>query len=184
MARTPAKAASGGGSARTPSDPLRQPRLYWEQLKQLKTACIVIRLYRNRLSRRVRTVEVVKAVASSGGIAGWVVWRDIPFVWSGIIAAAQLLDALKHVFPFAKDQKAASELTVALDVIYIDAEEEWEGIHGGRLTEAEITKRRTRLRKLQHEAEKKAFPEGVEFPPKLVALAETEAEAYFSQTFG
>ena len=50
----------------------------------------------------------------------------MPFLWSGIIAAAQLLDATKHIFPFSRQHKAASDLTVALELLCIDAGAEWE----------------------------------------------------------
>ncbi|WP_147082522.1 hypothetical protein [Methylobacterium haplocladii] len=88
----------------------RQPDLYWQQLQQLKAASVCIRLYRNQLAWRVRAVEIIKAVASSGSIAGWVVFKDYPILWSSIIVAAQLLDALKNVFPFARNYKSASDL--------------------------------------------------------------------------
>ncbi len=165
------------------SNPLRAPDLYWKELQQLKAACVCMRLYRNRLGRRVRAVEIIKAVASSGGIAGWVIWKEYPFVWTGIIAAAQVLDAIKGVFPFAKSHKAASDLTVALEVLYIDAEDEWESIHAGRLSADAITKRRTKLRKLQLAEERRYFPEGVELPPDLIRLATEDANAYFEVTF-
>jgi hypothetical protein len=70
-------------------NPRCQTDLYWKQFAQRKAASICIRLYRNQLARRVRAVEVVKAVESSGAIAGWAVWRDRPLPWAGIIAAAQ-----------------------------------------------------------------------------------------------
>jgi hypothetical protein len=162
----------------------RQPDLYWKQLVQLKAASICIRLYRNRLGRWVRRIELVKAIGSSGGIAAWVVWKDLPFLWSGIIAASQLLDATKHVFPFARQHKAASDLTVALELLCIDAAEEWEGIYGGKIPNDLITERRTRLAKLQLEAEHKHFPEGFEPSSKLIELATDEANAYFSMTYG
>jgi hypothetical protein len=162
---------------------LREPDLYWKQLQELKAGCICIRLYRNRAGWRLRAIEVVKAVASSAAIGGWVIWRSIPFVWSGVIVAAQVVDALKNVFPFAKTHKAASDLTVALEVIYIDAEDEWEAIHAGRLSAPEIIKRRTKLRKLQLAEEKRHFPEGLELPPKLIRLATEEAQGYFRATY-
>jgi hypothetical protein len=65
------------------------------------------------LARRLRAVELVKGIGSGGGITGWVVRRDWPLLWSGIIAASQFLDATRHVFPFARLHHAASELTVA-----------------------------------------------------------------------
>jgi len=150
---------------------------------QLKTASICIRLYRNRLARRVRTVELVKAVGSGGGIAGWVVWKDWPFLWSGIIAASQFLDATKNVFPFTQLHKAASDLTVAIELLCIDAEIEWESIYAGRIPNEGITEGRARLAKLQLEAEHKHFPEGFEASQRLIDLATEEANAYFSLTY-
>jgi len=169
--------------ARRAANPLREPQLYWQELLQLKASAICMRLYRNRLGWRVRWVEIVKAVASSGGVAGWVVWRDIPFVWTGIIAAAQLLDALKAVFPFARLHKAASDLTVALELLSIDAEAEWEGIHRGDQDGAAIIRARTRLQKLKLTEERRHFPEGLELPGDLVALATHDAQAYFRVTY-
>lgn len=162
----------------------RQPDLYWKQLVQLKAASTCIRLYRNRLARWVRGVELVKAVGSSGAIAAWVVWKDLPFLWSGIIAAAQLLDAVKHVFPFARQHKAASDLTVALELLCIDAEAEWESIFAGRVPNDGITERRARLARLRLEAEHKHFPEGFAPDHALIELATEEANAYFSVTYG
>ena len=112
-----------------------------------------MRLFRNRLARRVKTLDTLKAVASSGAIAAWIVWRDYPLLWSGIIAAAQVADALKGVFPFTS-------------------------IYQGAIAADTINKRRTKLRKLQLEAERKHFPDGFEPGRKLVELAAEEARAY------
>ena len=162
----------------------RQPDLYWKQLGQLKAASICIRLYRNQLARRVRAVELIKAIGSGGGIAGWVVWRDLPFLWSGIIAASQFLDATKHVFPFARQHKAASDLTVAMELLCIDAEVEWEGIYAGKIPHDGIIERRARLAKVQLEAEHKHFPEGFEPSQRLIDMATEEANTYFALTYG
>ena len=162
----------------------RQPDLYWKLFRQLKAASICIRLHRNRLARWVRAVELIKAVGSCGGIAAWVVWSDWPFLWSGIIASCQVLDATKHVFPFAKQHKAASDLTVALEFLCIDAEAEWESIYAGKIPNEGITERRTRLARLQLEAEHKHFPEGFAPSPALIELATREASDYIALTYG
>lgn len=159
------------------------PDLYWAQLRQVKAASNYMRLYRNRLAKQVRAIELIKAISSSGAIAGWVVWKDLPFLWSAIIASAQLLDVLKGVFPFAKLHRAASDLTIAMETIWIDADAEWTDIYAGRLTDQEITKRLQKLRKLQLDAERKHFPEGFEPDPKLVTLAEAETESYLRITY-
>lgn len=118
-------------SAGQGGNPKRQPDLYWKNLQQLKTAAVFVRLYRNRLGRYVKGLEILRAFASSAAIGGWVIWRDYSLLWSSIIVAAQVADALKGVFPFAKIHRAASDLTIAMETICIDAEDEWESIYRG-----------------------------------------------------
>jgi len=158
---------------------LQQPTLYWQQLQQLKASSICIRLYRNELRGYVTIVDIIKAVASSGAIGGWVIWKELAPAWTAIIVASQVVDALKGVFPFAKNHKAASDLTAAMETIYIDAEDDWFLIYSGALSDAEINKRRIKLKKLQLAAERKYFPEGFQLSGKLIKIAETEASAYF-----
>ena len=175
--------ADTGRATGIPYDSKRQADLYWRQIEQLKAAAVCIRLTRNRLNRRVRTVEIIKAVASSGAIAGWFATDHYKVVWGIIIAAAQLLDVLKDVFPFTKLHKQAAALTVALETLLIDAEDEWEKIHIGKLGDKAIIERRTRLRKLQLAAEAHHFPEGFEPDKDLVDLATKETRTYFLVTF-
>jgi hypothetical protein len=170
-------------AAGIPYDNRRQADLYWRQIEQLKAAAVCIRLTRNRLTRRVRAVEIIKAAASSGAIAGWFAAGSYKLEWGCIIAAAQLLDVFKDVFPFAKLHKQAASLTVALELLLIDAEDEWEKIHIGKIADKTIVERRTRLRKLQLEAEQKHFPDGFEPDKKIVALATEEARTYFLVTY-
>ena len=164
-------------------NPKRQPDLYWKNLQQIKTSAIFIKLYRNRLNKYVKGLEILRAAASSVAIGGWVIWRDYPFLWSSIIVAAQVADALKGVFPFAKMHRSASDLTIAMETICIDAEDEWESIYMGNLSEEAISKRRTKLRKLQLDAERKHFPDGFTPSKALIKLATEEAEAYFRLTY-
>jgi hypothetical protein len=164
-------------------DPRRQPDLYWREMEQLKAASACIRLCRNRLAKYVRAVEFIKVIASSGGIAGWAVWNSYPFVWAAIIAAAQLLDAVKHVFSFAREHKSASDLTVALEILFIDTQYEWEKIYAGKMSEEDIMAARRKMQKLRLEAERNHFPDGFQPPSKLVTLAAEEARAYMMLTY-
>jgi hypothetical protein len=164
-------------------DPRRQSKLYWKEMEQLKAAAVCIRLCRNRLARQIRAVELVKVIASSGGIAGWVLWHEYPLVWSVIIAAAQLLDAVKHVFPFAREHRSASDLTVALELLFIDAQYEWGKIYAGTMTDEDIMGARRKMQKLRLEAEQKHFRDGFQPRKRLVDLADEEARTYIGLTY-
>jgi len=84
-------------------------------MTNLKADASYIRLYRDSQGSWVTGLGALKAIASSTGIAAWVVWREYAFAWGAIIAAAQVADALKDVFPFAKKHKAASAHSMTLD---------------------------------------------------------------------
>ena len=135
----------------------RARELYWRQLTQLKTDSVYLRLYRDDRAKWVTRLGILKAVASSGGIAAWVIWKEYAFVWAAIIAASQVADALKEVFPFSRQHKAASEHMLTLDRLLIDAQLEWENVFSGHYPDDEIMNRRHKLMTLQHEAERRNF---------------------------
>jgi hypothetical protein len=163
----------------------RQQDLYFNELFQLKVQAVYIRKYRDILARRVRIFAILRAFSSSGGIAAWVVWKELAFLWSGIIAASQLADAMRDVFPFVAQQKSANALLADLDALFIDTLLEWEAIYSGRVLSHDIAERRIRLMKSQHDFDQKHFPTG-NHPERddLLALAEQDATDYLQSRFG
>ncbi len=162
----------------------RQQQLYFRELFQLKVRWEYTRRYRNILSAWVTRIAILRAVASSGSIAGWVIWRDYAFVWGAIIAASQLADALRDAIPYTARQKAANALLTDLDALFIEALFEWEGVYSAKFTNEEITERRRKLMQLQHELDGKHFPTGnPRNRPDLLALAEEDAIAYLEAMF-
>jgi len=166
------------------SDLHRQQHLYWNEMFELKVAASYIRLYRDHLGRSVTLLGALKAIASCAGIGAWVIWKEYAFVWGAIIATAQVADALKDVFPFAKKHKAACEHTVTLANIFIDAQLEWENIWSGQYTDAEIMKRLHQLRKLELDGESRSFPDGLAMKVALLDRAKQEASDYLASTYG
>jgi hypothetical protein len=162
----------------------RQQKLYWDQMFEVKVAASYIRLYRDSLDKWVTGLGALKAIASCGGIAAWVIWKQYAFVWASIIAASQAADALKDVFPFAKKHKAASEHALVLAGLFIDVQFEWESIYSGRYSNEEIMNRLHQLRKLQLEAESRNFPDGLATRDALLEDAKQEAAEYLAATYG
>jgi len=166
------------------TNPHRQQQLYWAQMIELKVAVSYIRMYRDYLGKWVTGLGTLRAIASSGSIAAWALWKEYAFVWGAIIAASQVLDALKDVFPFTKKHKAASAHTIALGGMFIDAQLEWENIFSGRYSDDQIMKLRHKLMKLQHDAERSSFPDGLATRVTLFAHAQQDAKDYFTATYG
>jgi hypothetical protein len=147
-------------------------------------ACYYFRLYRNWLGRWNTGTGIVKAVATSGTIAAWIIWQAAALVWATIIAASQLIDALRDVIPLARHHRAASDLANALDAIFIDTQFEWENIFAGNYTDDEISARRRKLMRLRSEAERTHFPQGHAPRRKLFALARQQAVTYLHGVYG
>lgn len=146
-------------------------------------AACYIRRYRDTVAVKVRWLGILKAIASSAGIAGWVIWKEYAFIWAVIIACSQVADALKEIFPFTRVHRSAGQHAVMLDSMLIDALLEWENVFAGRLSESEIMNRRHRLMKLQHDAERKNFPDGLATKTNVFALAQQEAKVYFTTMY-
>ncbi|MGA9072144.1 MAG: hypothetical protein WB424_17910 [Terracidiphilus sp.] len=166
------------------SDLHRQQKFYWDQMFQLKMAAAYIRLYRDSLGRWVTSLGALKAIASCGSIAAWVIWKEYAFVWGAIIAASQLADALKDVFPFAKKHKAACEHALTLANLFIDVQLEWESVYSGQYSNEEIMKRLHQLRMLQLDTESRSFPDGLAKRDLLLDRATQEAAKYLATTYG
>ena len=98
-------------------------------------------------------------------------------IWGGIIAAAQVADSLKDVFPFTARHKAATELLSSLEVLVIDTLFEAEEIRAGRYEPMDVAERRRVLMKTHHDIETKHFPGG-QLPERknLRTLADAAAE--------
>lgn len=143
-----------------------------------------MRRYRAILARQVTWFGALRAIASSSAIAAWAVWQSYPMIWGGIIAASQVADALRDVFPFTARPKAANDLVTSLEALLIEALYEAEEVYAGRFTNQEITDRRRSLMTLRHDADVKHFPAG-NLPERkdLLALAEATAIAYFESLF-
>ena len=165
--------------------PHRQQNLYLTEVFQLIVARDYIRLYRNILERQMSWFNALRAIASSGAIAAWAVWRAHPLIWAAIIAASQVADALKDVFPFTARHKAANDLLASLEALPIEALYEAERVYAGEFTDSEINDRRRKLMRLSHQARQKHFPAG-DLPERktLLALADRSAAAYFDFMFG
>jgi len=162
----------------------RQQALYWAKLCDLKVAASYMRRYRDYLGRWVTAIATVRAIASSVSIAAWAVWKDHPLVWGTIIAAAQVADAIKDVFPVVKRYKAASEYTVTLDSLFIDAQLEWENIYSGKYSDDQVLTRLHKLRKLHHDAEARMMKDGLPIRKDLFRQAREEADQFLETTYG
>jgi hypothetical protein len=157
--------------------------LYWTELVQLKVECEYTRRYRNSLGAWITRFAVIRAVVSVSALGTWAAVKSYPMVWGGIIAAAQVADALQNAIPFATRHRGTIALVAGLDALLIDCLAEWEDIYAGLTDEGQINKLRHRMMKLRHDMDIKNLPNGLPVKKELFRLAEEDAAAYFQNTY-
>jgi len=164
--------------------PSREQQTYWHEFVQLKADSCYVRDYRNYFGGWVATVAAIRAIASTGSIAAWAIWRQYSYLWGCIIAGSQVADALKNVFPFYKRRDALSRWSRALNRCFVEAQRDWDEISAGRCTNAQISKLSHQLRMKKERAESKYIPHGLALRRDLFDKAQSEAARFFRARYG
>jgi len=169
-----------GQSANSPS---REQQMYWHEFFQLKTDACYVREYRNSLSKWVTAFAAIRAIAATSSIGGWLIWKRYALLWAGLIAAAQLIDALKNVFPFYKRRRALSALSRSLNQLFVEAQRNWDEIAGGHCSNVQVRKLCHQIRSRKQKAEARFMPNGLRRSDRLFNSAQAEAEQFFKERY-
>ena len=111
---------------------------YWKELYQLKYHINYLDLYLIDSDRKDNAINIFLAFTSTGSIAAWAIWEKTGFFWALIIAASQVVTALKNFIPYKVRKKSLAGLIRDLEDILLFAEKKWFKVSEGRLTEEEI----------------------------------------------
>jgi hypothetical protein len=92
----------------------RYQERYWTQLKHLKTHIFYCHFYALHTDKIDKGLNIFLALTSSGSIAAWAVVKDHAMLWACIIAASQIVTAIKPFLPYRQRAKALIALGDAL----------------------------------------------------------------------
>jgi hypothetical protein len=157
---------------------------YWQELYDLKSHSNYMEVYLNRTEHVNRLVNMWLAVASSSSIGAWVIWKEYAVVWAFIIAAAQVVNAVKPFLPYRARLRALSGLSHDLEELCIEAERRWFDVSQGVLVPEDINKLQYDIRLKKHKMYKKHLG-GLALPEKesYLRLAEENADQHFRNYF-
>ena len=111
---------------------------YWRYMVQIKAWTFYLNLYIEDSYKWEKRVNVFSAIASSTSIAAWVIWQELSFVWSVIIAISQVLTAIKEFMPYSKRLKFLVPFMEDLKFLYNKIEYNWFKVSEGKLKEEEM----------------------------------------------
>lgn len=138
-------------------------------LCDMKFKSFIFGLLVTKYQRRDRNVNIFLALASSGSIAAWAVWKEYPLLWSSIIALSQVVMTIKPYFPYHKVIKELNSRCLKLNLLNIETERIWNKIQRGKLTDDNIEQ--------YYYDYNKTYAELLNFPDDLVFVTSREIEA-------
>ena len=164
----------------------RARALYFQALVQLKVDAEYIQRYRDRVSRTIMVIAILRAIVSVGALSSWFSCIGQAKVWGALIVLSQVAEAVFAVLPLPARARALRTFVAALDAALIDALFEWEEeVQSPSANAKDVRRRWHRLLRRRHEAESTSLG-AVTLPekPRLFRLAQEAAATYFVRHLG
>jgi len=163
---------------------MQYPQKFWNQLKELKVHSYYIQNYAVNQNKYEQAMNIFLAITSSSSIAAWALWKEYDYIWAFIIAASQVITAIKPLLPYKKRLAALHKLGDSLAQLSLSAEKDWFFVSESKWTEEEIHSKWADLKAKALSAEKKSLS-GITLPKNKKALikAEEEADLYLASTY-
>ena len=112
---------------------------YWSFMFDLITHIYYLENYLQHYQKIERYLNCFLAIVASASIASWAVWKNFPsFIWASIIALSQVINAIKHLLPFAKREEILRNMLPELRKLLFRCELNYYNVSNGRITDSSI----------------------------------------------
>ncbi|MDE2698050.1 MAG: hypothetical protein OXI23_04205, partial [Gemmatimonadota bacterium] len=139
-----------------------------------------LQAYQIHLEKWDNRIQIFLAITSSSSIGGWVVWNEYGIIWGALIAASQVINAIKRFLPFQKRAKQIGSLNTEVEKLALGAESQWFSVFEGKLTDEDIFSLVTELKQQKLEASHKHFKDqALPIKSKYELEAAERTRAYF-----
>ena len=169
----------------TMADSNQYQRRYWKELFELRVHVNYLEKYMERSELIDKSINIFLAFTSSSSICGWAIWNEYGFIWAVIIAASQLINAVKQFLPYRTRLKATSGIMRELEELLIIAEKKWFDVAEGKLKNGEINELQFEIRSKKTKTVHKYL--GINTLPtkgKLLNKAKKTARVYINNFYG
>lgn len=102
---------------------------YWAMYTELKHKERYYWHYQIHVKRLNAAISAFCIIVSASSIAGWGIWSQIPLLWGVILAIAQIIQAVKPLFPFNQQISSLNFLLPTLTKCMIEIDREWDEVN-------------------------------------------------------
>lgn len=149
---------------------------------QKRHSCFYFGRYKVVSNRWNNVITAFLTLTSVSSIAAWAIWSSISWLWAILIAASQILSAVRHLFSYPQRILLSSYLIPKIESLCLDIESEWRNIRLGVINDTKISSTIHKYEKLYLEYESQFAPIGI-FPQKkqIGDWASKMTKEYFDQ---
>lgn len=141
--------------------------------------CFLLRSYQ----KEEKGINIFLAISSSSSIAAWAVWEELPMLWGGIIAATQVINAIKPYLAYTKIINSINSRLPTIDALVFEYAMLWNRYQTRKITEeqmeAAFEELENKRRKLFTFGDDISLSNDDNFSKK----AETETRKYFKSNY-
>src|SRR6056297_3155403 len=94
----------------------------WYNLVNSKFKCYYIGFIIDKYQKRSTFINLFLAITSLSSVSAWAIWNVLPWLWAIIIAASNILIAIKPYLKYDKKIKELNEKLAILESIEIEYE--------------------------------------------------------------
>ena len=123
----------------------------WNNLAIVKFKSIYIGHLISKYQRYDLLINVFLAIATSGSIAAWAIWKEFPIIWASVIALSHVVNVIRPFFPYSRYTKILNDKYLLSQNLFLDYERVWYQIEKAKLTEDAIAEKYFELSKKQNE---------------------------------
>jgi len=158
---------------------------YWQVFYQLRVHIDYLNFYQNSSDSWDKRINMFLAITSSCSIGSWAIWNNLRILWAIIIAASQVVVAIKGLLPYHRRIKMISDLSYDLKDLLLFTEKKYFDVSKGLLTNRQIHDLYIEIKAKKASLLKKHL-KSVALPDKksFFDKAKKQANTYFKNYYG
>ena len=107
----------------------------WHNLVNSKFKCFYLGYSIGKYQRRSLSMNIFLSIVSISSVSAWIIWESLPWLWAMIIAASNILIAIKPLLRYDKTVSELNKRLALLENIEIEYERLFFELDSGKLDE-------------------------------------------------
>ena len=164
--------------------PTEAQQRYWQFMIELTTHIYYLQTYLFYYQNIERKIKYFLAIVSSSAIASWAIWKELNFIWAILIALSQVINAIKHLLPFAQREKLIRTILPELNIVSSEVELEYYKVANGIISDQDIHNKTIEFKRKKSNIIVKLDENVLPERNKFMEEAEEKTKIYFNGYYG